>query len=511
MPGSDILGQGIQLSERFVQSALDALSAHIAILDETGTVISVNRAWCRFAQENGYDSGCGVGTNYLMVCESANGQHAGEAPQMAQGIRAVMNQIVEEFTLEYPCHAPHQKRWFVVRISRFDWEGESRYIVAHQDVSELKRVQLELAASQKRLQAILDNVNNGIITLNRLGIVESTNSAAGVIFGYGDEPQAMCGLTVGELLDEPYHGAAFKVLLAQLRTDNEHEITGLRRDGSRFPLCFSLNKVMSNGRHIFIAIAQDITERKRMEHEMLERERLALALEKERELSVLKNRFISIMSHELRTPLASMLLSIDLLDRYGDRAPQSEKTLYIDNIRAQIDNLTELVKDVSAVSRSDQLRQDFAPENIDLVRYCRQIVKEFKLNYKNSHRIIFKTDRRVSRTMLDPKLMRRVLTNLFTNALKYSPEGGEIRVTLTHHDGRITLSVADQGIGIPPEDQPRLFEPFHRAANVDHLPGTGLGLTIAKQAVELHNGSISVESAPGSGTCVTLNLPVVSA
>ena len=510
MPGSDVLGQGMRLSERFVQSALDALSAHIAILDETGTIISVNRAWCRFAETNGYDSGCGVGTNYLMVCESAHGQHAGEAPQVARGIRAVMNQSLEEYTLEYPCHAPHQKRWFVVRISRFDWEGESRYIVAHQDVSELKSVQIELGASEKRLQTILDNVNNGIMTLNRLGVVESTNPAAAAIFGYADDPQAMCGLPVGKLLGEPYHGISLKSLLANVKINGEHELTGKRQDGSTFPLYFSLNKAMSGGRHIYIAIAQDITERKRMEQEMLERERLAVALEKERELSELKNRFISIMSHELRTPLASMLLSIDLLDRYGDRAPQAEKTLYIENIRAQIDNLAELVKDVSAVSRSDQLRQEFAPQKIDIVSYCRQIIKEFRLNHQSTHRIVFKSDRRASRTMLDPKLMRRVLTNLFTNAIKYSPDGGEIRVTLSHENGRIILAVADQGIGIPLEDQPRLFEPFHRANNVDHLPGTGLGLTIAKQAVELHNGNICVESAPGSGTRVSLSLPAVS-
>lgn len=498
----------MQLSERFVQSALDALSAHIAILDETGTIISVNRAWCQFAQANDYENGCGIGANYLMVCETAHGQHAGEAPEVAEGIRAVMKQLVQEFTLEYPCHSPHQKRWFVVRISRFDWEGESRYIVAHQDVSELKRIQLELAASQQRLQTILDNVNNGIMTLNRLGKVESANAAAATIFGCDDDPGQLTGLHIGELLSGPYRGVSFKTLLTDLQINSEHELTGQRRDGSHFPLYFSLNRVMSGGRHLFIAIAQDITERKRMEDEMLERERLVVALEKERELSDLKNRFISIMSHELRTPLASMLLSIDLLDRYGDQAPADEKQLYIENIRAQIDNLTELVKDVSAVSRSDQLRQEFAPEQTDLVSYLRSIVQEFRLNYRATHRIVFKSDRRAVRALVDRKLIRRVITNLLTNAIKYSPQGGEVRVCLSHCENAVMLSVADQGIGIPLEDQTRLFEPFHRASNVDHLPGTGLGLTIAQQAVELHNGSIRVESAPGDGTRVTLSLPV---
>jgi signal transduction histidine kinase len=111
------------------------------------------------------------------------------------------------------------------------------------------------------------------------------------------------------------------------------------------------------------------------------------------------------------------------------------------------------------------------------------------------------------RVQADDKLLRFILGNLLSNALKYSPDGGEVRLALHATAQALALSVADPGIGIPPEDLPRLFEPFHRGRNVGTLPGTGLGLAIVRKAVDLHGGHIEVDSTPGAGTRFVVTLP----
>ena len=145
-------------AERFVKSALDALSAHVAILDESGRIIGVNSAWQKFAEDNGFrdTTNYGVGMNYIQICDNATRHNSKDAPMVAMGIRDIIAGSLSEFEMEYPCHSPVERRWFVVRVSRFDWYGEPRLIVAHQNVTELKQVQIELAESKKRIEAIMD-------------------------------------------------------------------------------------------------------------------------------------------------------------------------------------------------------------------------------------------------------------------------------------------------------------------------------------------------------------------
>ncbi|GAB4512394.1 MAG: hypothetical protein OHK0046_11850 [Anaerolineae bacterium] len=501
-------GQIPHQSERFVQSALNALSAHVAILDPQGIIIGINSAWCSFAQENDYpDTGYGLGTNYLAICDSAAKSNSHDAVVVAQGIRDVMQRRRSDFYLEYPCHSRREKRWFVMHVTRFEWEGTPRYIVAHQNVTELKMIQEELAESKKHIQAILDNVINGIITLNDWGLVESVNPAAARIFGY--QMDEMYGQSLGQLLAEPYHSTHVRELLRYLESSTDHEMVGMRENGETFPIYLAISKVQLGERTIFTAIIQDVTERKRMEAEILDKQKLSIALEKEREMRDLKNRFITMMSHELRTPLASILLSSDMLKHYGEQAPADEKRLYLENISTQVGHLTEMIKDVQTLSRSDSSSSLFMPQLTDLVIYCRGIVDEFNLNHHKSHRLFFSAVHENMPTLLDHKLMRQVLTNILTNAIKYSGDGGDIRVVISNGSRNARIQVVDEGIGIPEEDLPHLFEPFHRGRNVENLAGTGLGLAIAKQAIELHGGSIGIESQQGIGTVVTILLPLV--
>lgn len=490
-------------AEQFVQSALDALSAHIAILNEDGAIIGVNHAWRRFAKDNGYGAlHSGVGTNYLKVCDKASQQNSAEAPVVAMGIREIMAGQLDEFQMEYPCHSPVQRRWFVIRVSRFDWYGDVRLIVSHQNVTELKQVQIELSESQRRIQAILDHVNNGIMTIDPKGVIETANPAAARIFGY--TIRELIGMHMSQLITEPFNG---KVTFKRLNGEYGHEITGRRRDGEEFPMYFSLNEMKLDDGSLYTCIIQDITFRKRMEAEIIEKERMAVALEKERELRALKNRFLSMMSHELKTPLSSISLSYDMLKKYGEVSTEEEKTQALDNIRVQVDVLSEMVTDVITLSRADADTMTIALEDADLITYCRDIVEEFQFVHQKTHAIEFDCPDSVIRAPIDRKLLRRALSNLLTNAVKYSPHGSQIDFHLHREGSQAVIRVSDRGIGIPPEDQERLFEPFHRAGNVENVPGTGLGLAITKQSIELHGGSIEFYSSPGDGTTFVLRLP----
>ncbi len=490
---------------RFFKSALDALSAHVAILDESGRIIGVNSAWQQFAADNGFKdtANYGVGMNYIQICDNATRHNSRDAPMVAMGIRDIIGGRLNEFEMEYPCHSPVERRWFVVRVSRFDWYGEPRLIVAHQNVTELKQVQIELAESKKRIEAILDNINNGILTITPRGRIETANRATARIFGYSlDELQ---DAHLSDLITEEFVGRA---TFRRLNGQYGHEITGRRKDGSTFPMYFALNELRLDDSSLYTCIIQDITYRKRMEAEIIEKERMQVALEKERELRELKNRFLSMMGHELNTPLASISLSYDMLKKYKDVSTEEENEQALDNIHQQVNHLRDMVSDVMTLSRSEASGLEIDRRDADLITYCRDVVEEFQFTYHQTHEVEFECDEREIRAQIDRRQLRKAFTNLLSNAIKYSPNGGTVWFRLALDGKEAVIEVEDSGIGIPENDQPRLFEPFHRAGNVDNLPGTGLGLPITKQTVELHGGSISFNSVPNNGTTFTVRLPL---
>lgn len=494
-------------AELFIQSLLDALAGHVAILNEHGEIIAVNAAWREFAAQNGFATNeFGLGSNYLEVCDQASTLKTADATSIASAIRQITLGQMSEFQMEYPCHSPIQRRWFVARVSRFMWYNQVRIIVLHQNVSELKLAQVELAQGKRRLEAILDNVNNGILTVNTQGRVLSLNHAAATIFGATGLELMDCNLS-SLLIDFQASSETFR----QLSGTEPQETQGRRRSGELFPLALSINEIRLDGELAYTCIVEELTQRRQADENRLAHERMTATLEKEREIRDIKNSFLSMMSHELRTPLTSIGLSHDILKKYGAVSSAEERDQALDNIRIQVDYLAEMVSDVLMLSRFEADGFQIDLEDTDLITYCRNVVEEFQLNYHKSHRVQFECEERILIVPIDRKLLRRALTNLLSNAIKYSPAGGRVLFELAREHECAVIRVTDSGIGIPSEDQTHLFQPFHRATNVKNLPGTGLGLPVTKQMVELHHGSIRFVSTEQIGTTFTVCLPLLPA
>ncbi len=246
----------------------------------------------------------------------------------------------------------------------------------------------------------------------------------------------------------------------------------------------------------------DITERKRAEAE------IRRALEKERELNELKSRFVAMTSHEFRTPLATILSSSELLEHYSDKLSATDKKEMFDSIRAGVERMAKMLDDVLMIGRAEAQMIEFNPAPLNLAAFCEQMVDESRRAQAASHAVEFSFDGPHRDVVMDEKLLRHVLGNLLTNALKYSPDGGKVELHARLADKVVEFDVIDHGIGIPPADQARLFESFHRASNVGSIAGTGLGLAIVKKSVDLQRGSISFNSRVGKGTRFTVSIPL---
>lgn len=262
----------------------------------------------------------------------------------------------------------------------------------------------------------------------------------------------------------------------------------------------------------------DITERKLAEEETLK------ALQRERELSEAKSRFIAMASHEFRTPLTTIQSSADLLQRYSERLAPEKQQEHFKRISSAVEEMNLMVQDVLLLSEAEAGKLEFNPAPVDLVQLCWSLVADLKMAGNHQNNITFNLScdstaplnntvssegnkEKSTQYVLDEKLLRYTLKNLLSNALKYSPQGSPIRFELTCHQNQVVFQIQDQGMGIPSEAIPRLFESFYRASNVGIIQGTGLGLAIAKQCIDLHAGQITVDSSVGTGTTFTVTLP----
>ncbi len=249
-----------------------------------------------------------------------------------------------------------------------------------------------------------------------------------------------------------------------------------------------------------LIVVEDITTRKQAQEE------LQNTIARERELSTMKSSFATMMSHELRTPLTAINTAAELLEHYT-WTPEQRRS-HFQQIRSAIEYMIQLVEDVMLMGKVEEGKVACNPQFIDPRMLSDSVLEEMRLIASDRHHLSLRVLGNERFLSLDPKLLRQILTNLLSNAIKYSPNGGEICLTLDYQAHAILLHVSDQGIGIPEEDQQRLFQAFHRAGNVDVIQGTGLGLAIVHRCVDIHGGSIHVQSREGEGTTFIVTLPV---
>jgi PAS domain S-box-containing protein len=307
-------------------------------------------------------------------------------------------------------------------------------------------------------------------------------------------------------LDRAYCEATCREALTH-HSSFEIEYRLRRADGAyRWVLDRGVPRLMPDGSfggHIGSCI--DITDRKQAEVEIRK------ALDKERELSELKSRFVSTASHEFRTPLSTILSSADLLEFYAGGWTPEKQIEHIQRIQNAALNMNNLLNDILIIERAEAKKLNFEPVPIDLFTFCRSLIDEIQLNDQENHRVILEVQDwklKPQTAHMDEKLLRQIFSNLLSNAIKYSPSSSSIVFRLTYEADRAIFEVQDQGIGIPFEDQSRLFEPFHRGMNVGTISGDGLGLAIVKQSIEMHQGQISVYSQEGAGTMMRVVLPL---
>lgn len=374
------------------------------------------------------------------------------------------------------------------------------------DITDRKRAEAALQESETKFRNLVEQTNDWVWESDRHFKFTYVNPRVEELTGY----------SVAEILEKQLFDfmspdetirltTVLKYYLAQHEAFNQLETTLIHRSGQTIDLEISGVPVFNAQGELqgYRGITRDITERKQVERDIRK------AFTKEKELNELKTRFISMASHEFRTPLTTILASAESLERYRQQWTEEKQLTCLKRIQNSVNHMTKLLNDVLILGKIDAGKLEFNPGWLNLQDFCTDLVEELSLNEKNAQRIHFYCSGEFSHIWGDEKILRHILINLLTNALKYSPPDKSVQFTLSQEDEMTVFQVQDQGIGVPIEDQKRLFDSFHRANNVGNIPGTGLGLAIVKRSVEAHGGKISLVSQVGLGSTFTVALPLM--
>ncbi|MDZ8085305.1 MAG: ATP-binding protein [Nostoc sp. DedQUE12b] len=237
-------------------------------------------------------------------------------------------------------------------------------------------------------------------------------------------------------------------------------------------------------------------------------ERTRQALAKEQELNELKSSFVAMVSHEFRTPMTTIRTAVDILEYNSNKLTDGRRTKYFARIQNAINQMLNLLDEILFLSKTEAAKLEYKPTLLNLKDFCSELTDILQLNAGSKHSIIFTFEGESTQVQMDEDLLNCILTNLISNAIKYSPENDTIWFDLICKDRLAIFQIRDRGMGIPLKDQTYLFQTFYRASNVGVIQGTGLGLTIVKKCVELHGGHIQLESEQGVGTTVIVTLPL---
>ncbi len=362
---------------------------------------------------------------------------------------------------------------------------------------------IQLDRMLRRIEAILNSSDDIIVLCRPDGTIEQVNPAFTRALSCQSEEALFQPVTQLVLPEHvPLLEHAFEEVITTLHS-RRLEITLHCKGHAAFDADLVLSPVTEQTKQIagVICSFRDITQRKQLE------DQLRQMLEHEMNLSELKSRYVSMAAHDLRNPLAIIQSAVSIIHQYGDRLTPEKKEEKYATIRTSIQLMVEMLDDILTLGKVESGKLGFEPVSLDVVAFCENLVEEMRQAAATSQAIHFNFQGDCSTALLDARLLRHILGNLLSNALKYSPQDRPVTFSVRREPDQITFEIQDQGIGIPEDDQKRLFETFHRASNARQIPGTGLGLAIVKQSVELHQGTISFESEEGRGTTFTVVIP----
>lgn len=407
------------------------------------------------------------------------------------------------------------------------------------------------AISDEAFREVFQSMTEGIVVIDEEGNILVVNKVAEEMFGY--DKDELTGQNLEVLLPERFRGGhtkhrmSFKDNPSPRRMGFGRDLSAVKKNGTEFPVEISLSSSQNRGNFLAIAFISDITWRKKseealkqseeqlivyaselekkvksrtedlnltiqkLEREVTERkkaeEEVRKSLERERELSELKSKFVSIASHEFRTPLSSVLSSISLIDQYKDRGEPDKIAKHTQRVKASVNHLTSILNDFLSLGKLEEGKVDVVYEPINFKTFFDDIVEEMRSTLKDGQQILVELALAQSTIASDARILRNILFNLISNASKYSEVNKRIFLNCHTTESLLVISIKDEGIGIPVKEQKYLFERFFRASNVSNIQGTGLGLTIVKRYVELLNGSLNFSSEYGKGSVFTVTIP----
>lgn len=433
--------------------------------------------------------------------------------------RFAQEEVLPKFRVDGVCHdIPYEmvrKDGTIINVllsatSEVDADGKfQRSVAASVDVTDQKRAEEALRQNERRYRAIVKASSDWIWESDadlRLVYVSSHFFQL-----TGRSPSNIIGQDIGWLLsgmadsddertpcDELANRSAFRDLTIELTSSL----------GQR--LIFGVNGhpiLDDRGRFCgYCGTGADITERLRAAQRQAEQTRLQSMLDREKERNAVQRQFVSMVSHEFRTPLAIIDGAALQLSRLQERPVEGLQEKRIATIRSAIVRLTSLVERTLSASRIEEGKIEYAPEDCDIQGLLKSVAE--RQAAVCHHRINLDLQTLPATIKADPKLLDQVLTNLMSNAAKYSPEATEVDVRAWFDDRDVIVEIQDHGVGIPLSEQPQIFQRFFRASTSTGIIGTGLGLHLTKHFVEVHGGNVELRSAEGEGTAVIVRLPI---
>ena len=403
------------------------------------------------------------------------------------------------------------------------------------------------------LTSLFENATEGIVLTNRSGKIVLVNPAAQRMFGYKEEE--LIQHPIEELIPQRYQ-ANHKELRQEFYHEPQNremghgrDLYGKKKDGTDMPVEVSLSHYNKDEELFVIAFIIDITERKKIENnikrqqkeleemagamrklnaqleakveertlilkEALKKleesqEELSEALSKEKQLNEIKSRFVSMASHEFRTPLSTILSSATLVSKYQRTDEGDKRERHLKKIKDSVSHLNNLLEDFLSLGKLEEGKVSISISSFAVREFIDEVIEEMKVIQKKGQQIICRYEG-VDEFITDKRLLKNILINLFSNALKFSDEDRSVWIDIENTNDQLHVVIRDEGIGIPEEDQHHLFTTFFRGKNAINIEGTGLGLRIVSRYIDLLNGTVSLKSKLEEGTIVVLVLPKLS-